>query len=478
MSTTAGPGDYVHLTCQFNNTSGSAEDCTDTPTVAVLLDDGDGSPAGISGSPFNLTKIDTGYYGVRIQVPAAAVENNRLLCRFTGTCDGETPAASWVVTVREDSLTDAVLAASHGAGAWTTADCPTVEEIDAELTTNHGSGAWTTADFPTPAEINDYLVNDASHGSWAWTTAQCQGSGSRVVTLTLTCAGSPVPDVLCVVRNELETVIYASAHTDNDGVCEFQLDDDDYHVRYGPDGAYTFTNPYDLTVSGTTAKTFTCTGATQQACGLTLGEMASTVEVALRQLAHGEKAPYSIIYQWLNQAYLQMDRACNWTHLKETITTVADQWEYDRPGDVEQIVYIRGNIYTDEDGNKRTLHEVTMQELLNYQADDTVSSNIAYYAIQGDVLYVHPAPDTSGETLTLFCTGTPETMTDREDKPGIPCYTHDYLIIGALGWGYDYIGEEMMARKYRELWELKLAEEARAPGMRRGTSGTIGVITP
>jgi hypothetical protein len=120
----------------------------------------------------------------------------------------------------------------RGDAAWGAGAVPTVEDIDAELTAQHGDGSWQSA---------------------------AGGTGANVVTLTLHDAdAAAVPNIACVVRNTAEDAILAQATTDENGQVELQLDDGSYKVRYGPSGFYIFSNPYDLTVSGATAGTFTC----------------------------------------------------------------------------------------------------------------------------------------------------------------------------------------------------------------------------
>ncbi len=89
------------------------------------------------------------------------------------------------------------------------------------------------------------------------------GLGDNTVTLTLNDGdGDPVMGISCVVRNNAETAVVAREVTDADGQIEIQLDDGSYQVRYGPSAAYSFSNPYALTVSGNTTATFTCVALT------------------------------------------------------------------------------------------------------------------------------------------------------------------------------------------------------------------------
>ena len=109
---------------------------------------------------------------------------------------------------------------------------PTVGEIDTELTAEHGSGSW---------------------------QSEAGGTGANAVTLTLNDGdGNAVPNIGCVTRNSAESAVLATGTTDENGQCEFQLDDGSYKTRYGSSGSYTFSNPYTLTVSGATTQTDAC----------------------------------------------------------------------------------------------------------------------------------------------------------------------------------------------------------------------------
>ncbi len=111
-----------------------------------------------------------------------------------------------------------------------------------------------------PADDIEEIVDiklTAEHGDRLWTTAT--GAGANVVVLTLNDdSGNSVNSIVCVVRDSTNSVIAARQTTNVAGQVTLQLDDGDYKVTYGPSASYTFSNPYDLTVSGNTAETFAC----------------------------------------------------------------------------------------------------------------------------------------------------------------------------------------------------------------------------
>jgi hypothetical protein len=82
--------------------------------------------------------------------------------------------------------------------------------------------------------------------------------GANAVTITVEddITSSPVPAVQVQIRNETETTLLATQETDSIGEVGFLLDDGTYKVRLRKLGAYTFSNPETLVVSGTTQDTY------------------------------------------------------------------------------------------------------------------------------------------------------------------------------------------------------------------------------
>lgn len=106
------------------------------------------------------------------------------------------------------------------------------------------------------ARIDADISSRSSHTPAEVATA-IYGTGANSVTLTLVDdAGNPISSKRCVVRNTAETEVYAWATTNADGEVAFNLDDGDYKVRFGPSSNYSFSNPYDLTVSDDTTQTY------------------------------------------------------------------------------------------------------------------------------------------------------------------------------------------------------------------------------
>lgn len=429
----AAPSEVISVYCQFNDTGGSAANATTPVARVVSYNTGTSKHVEISGSPFTLVAIpedgaQTGWYGARVTVPAGATAGEILGVRFYGTCDGETPASSDQIIVRDIELTDAVLTAAHGEDNWTTGLC-----------------GW-------------------------------PGEGANRVILTLLCGGVAVINQRCIVRDKDSGVVVAGYWTDSDGKNHFQIDDGDYLVWYGPSNRYGFDNPYDLTVSGDTAETYTCVAIEAQACGLTLAEMRSTLQLGIRM--HQRTIEKTLYDQWINAAYLEVDRRVGHTWTIETITTVAEQDLYTRPGDVESIVAVRTVKYTDADGAIRPLAEISMDELVRNLSDDPASGDPEKYVLHGDILYLYPTPDTDDETLQMYCLATPPELEADDDKPGVPCHLHDLIITGALGKAYRHIEQDELGLAYEGVFEAELQRAAKRSEMNRAASTRISVTGP
>jgi len=411
----AAPGETVLLHCQFNDTDGSAAAAT-TPTASVLeWDSGTSKWVHITSSPFTLTALPT-----------------------DSSLDG------WYgvkVTVPSGAAAGDVLPVRYTG----------------------------TCDSQTPAASDEIMVR---------TLGSCYSfTGASTVTLTLTCSGIGVPNQLCVVRNAAETTIVSLGWTNTDGEVELQMDDGIYKVRYGPSGTYSFSNPYDLTVSGATDETYTCTVLSAVACGLTYAEIRSTIGLALH--GHGGKiVETSLINQWINQAYVEVDRRAQWTRTVETVTTVAEQETYDRPGDVEGIVAVRAVKYTDTDGNVWPLSEKSMEEHIRLLQDDTTSGDPLHYVLDADTIYLYPTPETADETLTMYCLGTPSKLEEDDDKPSFACHLHDLIITAALAKAYRHIDQDELGLAYEAVFEQQLDRAARRADMNRAASSNTSVTAP
>jgi len=409
------PGETVLLHCQFNNTEGSAAAAT-TPTASVLeWDSGTSKWVHITDSPFTMTALPT-----------------------------------------DSSLT-----------GW----------YGVEVTVPSGAAAGDTlpvrytgtCDSQTPAATDEIIVR---------TIGSCYSfTGASTVTITLTVSGVGVPNQLCVVRNEIETTIVSLGWTNTDGEVELQMDDGTYSVRYGPSATYTFSNPYELVVSGNTDETFTCTALSPQECGLTFAQIRSTIQLALH--GHGGRVlEVSLINQWINSAYIEVDRRAQWTRTVETITTVADQEEYTRPGDVEAIVAIRAVMYTDEDGKVWPLSEKSMEEHIRLLQDSTTAGAPLYYVMEGDSVFLYPTPDTADETMKMYCLGTPSKLANDEDKPTFACHLHDLIITAALSDAYRHIDEEELGLAYLQVFEQQLDRASRRADMNRSASTGTSITAP
>ncbi len=176
---------------------------------------------------------------------------------------------------RKDVTADADLAAG-GTATSATDSLEAIRDTEPLGTAMRGTDGAYTGTPPTVEQIQSGLALEATltaiKGA-GWTTetlkaiytaaASALGTGGNPVTLTLEDgSGNAVPNIVCICRNAAEDAVLARATTDANGQVEFQLDDGSYKVRYGPSGAHTFSNPYTLTVSGTTAATHTCAALT------------------------------------------------------------------------------------------------------------------------------------------------------------------------------------------------------------------------
>jgi len=300
------------------------------------------------------------------------------------------------------------------------------------------------------------------------------GSGKNVVTITLNDGdGNPVPGAFCVVRNVAESVEFGYDTTDVDGECEFQFDNGSYYVRFGAglsEGGmghgYQFDNPYSLTVSDTTAKTFTCTAVAAPAAGLTFAQLKDQLNViALTML--GEQRKYvspAALSQWVNSGYQEIDRKLRWTRCTYDLETVTDHDTYIVPSSVREYLEVR---YTDDADQVRALEPMSLREMIAKQRSSTNSGDPHYYAHHGDRLYLYPAPDTGGEGLRIYIVGEPPDLSDAADTPGFPAHLHELIVDQALVYLCRHFGQLDQAMKQDAYIESKLATERVEPAVER-----------
>ncbi len=131
------------------------------------------------------------------------------------------------------------------------------EEMDVTAAAKQGHSLTAAERVAINAKLEE------EHDAGPWTAGV--GSGVNTVTPTLKdAANKAVAGVICKVRNETEDEPgLAWGETDQNGQCQFQLNDATYKLRYGPSAFYSFADqPYTLVVSGNTEQTFNCEALT------------------------------------------------------------------------------------------------------------------------------------------------------------------------------------------------------------------------
>lgn len=329
---------------------------------------------------------------------------------------------------------------------------------DVELTAAHGDGSWLTG------------------------TAIGIGAGLNPVTVTLNDGdGDPVNGQIMVVRNEDETTVAAIDITDVDGVAAIQLDDGIYTVRFGGFyaciaggvGAYSFSNPYTLTVSGTTSATFTCTGLSLATGGLTFEEMVGLLRIFIvNTFGEAQENMFSraLLKQLINMGYQELGQKLKWRREDCTTSAVADTYAYDvslssREWDLVQY-------YDDSSEKSHILRELSLAEFREKYNDNDTSAVPVNYARYGDEIYLYPVPDDGDDTFTISCVMDLADMTEDDETPPYPPHLHPIIVDLAIAQVYRLAGQAQLSAATESYADTQIARERTDTTVRR-TSGNM-----
>jgi len=315
----------------------------------------------------------------------------------------------------------------------------TVEEIDAELTSSHGDGSWQAI----------------------------SGPGTNPVTLTLTAAGSPVAQVMCLVRDATNTVLVAWAYTDADGECVFNLDDGDYKVMYWST-RYGFQNPYDLTVLGATAEAYTCDPpGPSMGGGLTFAEIDAQLTQAIHRAWPDRQQFFlpTLRGQWINAAYVALDGMLRWTRATDIIVTAADREQYALDENLAEILAVE---YIDADGDVRPLTPVNLTDYIAKRQASLSTGHPLWWLRHGDALHLYPCPGTDDERVTLWIVQQPRELEEATDRPVIPATLHQSIVDQALSYACRQMGEFERAQSLEAAVEMKIERHRTEARVNRG----------
>lgn len=331
---------------------------------------------------------------------------------------------------------------------------------DAELTAAHGDGSWETA------EIDGWAFN----------------LGTNPVTITLNDGdGSPVNGQFMVVRNADETAVAFIDITDVDGQCEIQLDDGTYKVRFGGYyaciaggvGAYKFSNPYTLTVSGTTTATFTCTEVSLSTGGLSFAMMVGLLELFILNTFDEKlqnRFSRTLLKQLINIGHQELGQKLKWRREDCALAITADTYAYDVSLASREWEVVS---WYDDSGEKYTLLQpLTLEQWREHYHDNDTPSTPTRYCRYGDQIYFWPVPDDSDDTCTITGIMDVSDLTEDDETPEYPPHLHTLIVDLAISYTYRIVGLPKDAAMTEELADRDIAREAHDPTIQR-TSGRM-----
>lgn len=119
---------------------------------------------------------------------------------------------------------------------------------------------------------------------------------------------------------------------------------------------------------------------------------------------------------WINQAYEEVATAIEFeaAQASTTLTTVLNQASYSLPAG---LLGIRGIV---DETNDRNLVRMDWQEYLRKNPDSDVNGEPTHWVRHNDKVYLHPTPDTAGETLSLYYEKELTALSSGSDKTAIP----------------------------------------------------------
>lgn len=435
-------------TLDFDDDTFKATACT-TPTVNASHQGAD-----------NATK-DTGIWTVVLSDAQQAnfTSGNHYIAYFENSGASPTISPRWFQWggVEGAAATDAELTAAHGASSWQTGTAaPTVQEIDTYLSSVHGAGSW-----------------------------MCVGAGSGVNAVTITLEdgdGNKVGSQLCVVRQTGETSILAFGFTDADGQVAFNLDDGTYKVRWGGYwstvaggvGLYSFSNPYDLTVSGTTTSTMECEARSLFTGGLSFAEMRGMLEIFIYNVFEREVATRfsrSLMGQLVNTGYQDLAQKLSWRRDAVSIDIAADDYQYDVT--LTSRIWDLVEYYDDSSEAYHILVPLTLAQWRQKMIDAPSASGVpVYYCRYGDEIRLHPTPDDADDTLTIQGIVDVAELTLDDEHPEFPPHLHPLIVDLAMARAWRIAGNAQMGDITEAAADRQIFVERSEDSIRR-TSGRI-----
>lgn len=324
----------------------------------------------------------------------------------------------------------------------------------------------------------------AAHGDGSWLTGTSIGIGSGLYTVTITLNdgdGDPVNGQIMVVRNTAENTIVAIDFTDADGQCEIQLDDGSYKVRFGGYyaciaggvGAYSFSNPYDLTVSGATTQTYTCTALSLSTGGLTFSELVGLLEIfIMNNYGDAGEGMFSrtLLKQLINIGHQELGQKLKWRRESCSIDVNEDDWDYDVSLSSREWELVR--YYDDSASKHRILRPLGLEDWREKYHDNTTSGTPTHYSRFGDEIYLWPVPDDDDDTCTIECIMDVADLSDDDETPTYPPHLHSLIVNLAMAYVYRLAAQPGEAAATEELADRQISRERTDTTIRR-TSGRM-----
>jgi len=280
-------------------------------------------------------------------------------------------------------------------------------------------------------------------------------------------SGAEVPSCPVVIRNASElTLIAGPSRTDQDGLVAFELEPGSYKIRLGPLPGYDFSEltgtdgttigsglPYAYTLAADADLQLNCQTSAQRFEGYTFQDLqvAVATQVEIRYL---EKAvPQAMIQLWIRAAIAEIDARLGWSKGILTFASAADQANYrlwEAPRQVQAVVY-------EGDDGTTPLVRIPWEEYLELVARDDTAGDPAKWSRWADDVYLYPAPDTTGDTITVYMTQGAPLLSAGNDTPAIPPQYHRAVVELALSLACaDLPGLEAASSVYLQRFEAAM----------------------
>lgn len=226
------------------------------------------------------------------------------------------------------------------------------------------------------------------------------------------------------------------------------------------------------TVYVAAAQVLTCESAEAPAAGLTLAKMVSEMQMLVRREWPEDARLFtpSLLKQWINNAYQELDRRLRWTRCEYPFDVVENQHRYIIPSRVREWLLVE---YQDDNGNRHKLQHLSLEEWGTKFNSTGVTGRPTHYVHHGDKLHLYPTPDDTVATVTIYGCMEPYELTGDDDKPGFPAHLHDYIVHLATARAYRFMGHPQIALNIEGFVDSHVQEERREAAIERGGSGGI-----